>query len=306
MKAHLDHYRIFCIAASEHSFSRAAQRLYISQSAVSQCMSQLENDLQTQLFARSRRGVSLTKAGELLYQKAKAALSMIEQGERQLDQLLRCEEGSLHIAAGDTITSRYLLPYLEQFHLLYPKIRIEMANSYSADMIRHVKQGKADLAFINLPYADEEVIIEECLCIHDIFVAGARFEASPSYSLAQIAQLPLILLEKNSISRRCIDAHFAKRSIVLQPQIEIAAHELLLQLAAIHLGVSCVIKEFSAPELDNGIVQELVLDAPLPPRAIGCAYLRTIPLSPSAAAFLSLLHDNSGNVTGRTIDHCLQ
>ena len=58
MKAHLDHYRIFCIAASERSFSRAAGQLYISQSAVSQCISQLESDLQTQprcLSDESRR-----------------------------------------------------------------------------------------------------------------------------------------------------------------------------------------------------------------------------------------------------------
>ena len=277
MKAHLDHYRIFCIAASERSFSRAAGQLYISQSAVSQCISQLESDLQTQLFVRSRRGVYLTKAGELLYQKVKNALSRIEQGERQLDQLLRFEEGSLHIAAGDTITSRYLLPYLEQFHIQYPKIRIEMANSYSSDMIRRIKQGKADLAFINLPYADDELIIRECLPIHDIFVAGAHFEARSSYSPAQIAALPLILLE----------------------------HELLLQFASIHLGVSCVIKEFSIPELNSGIVRELTLDAPLPARGIGCAYLRSAPLSPSAAAFLALL-DADENKALRIPDLCLQ
>lgn len=305
MKAHLDHYRIFCIAASERSFSRAAGQLYISQSAVSQCISQLESDLQTQLFVRSRRGVYLTKAGEMLYQKVKNALSMIEQGERQLDQLLRFEEGSLHIAAGDTITSRYLLPYLEQFHIQYPKIRIEMANSYSSDMIRRIKQGKADLAFINLPYADDELIIRECLPIHDIFVAGARFEARSSYSPAQIAALPLILLEKNSTSRRSIDAYFARHHIALQPQIEIAAHELLLQFASIHLGVSCVIKEFSIPELNSGIVRELTLDAPLPVRGIGCAYLRSAPLSPSAAAFLALL-DADENKALRIPDLCLQ
>ena len=254
---------------------------------------------------RSRRGVYLTKAGELLYQKVKNALSMIEQGERQLDQLLRFEEGSLHIAAGDTITSRYLLPYLEQFHIQYPKIRIEMANSYSSDMIRRIKQGKADLAFINLPYADDELIIRECLPIHDIFVAGARFEARSSYSPAQIAALPLILLEKNSTSRRSIDAYFARHHIALQPQIEIAAHELLLQFASIHLGVSCVIKEFSIPELNSGIVRELTLDAPLPVRGIGCAYLRSAPLSPSAAAFLALL-DADENKALRIPDLCLQ
>ncbi|MFR9255653.1 MAG: LysR family transcriptional regulator [Merdibacter sp.] len=119
MKAHLDHYRIFCIAASERSFSRAAGQLYISQSAVSQCISQLESDLQTQLFVRSRRGVYLTKAGELLYQKVKNALSMIEQGERQLDQLLRFEEGSLHIAAGATMAAATCPTWV---CIQYPKI----------------------------------------------------------------------------------------------------------------------------------------------------------------------------------------
>ena len=116
-------------------------------------------------------------------------------------------------------------------------------------MIRRIKQGKADLAFINLPYADDELIIRECLPIHDIFVAGARFEARSSYSPAQIAALPLILLEKNSTSRRSIDAYFARHHIALQPQIEIAAHELLLQFASIHLGVSCVIDVYKIQTL---------------------------------------------------------
>ena len=115
----------------------------------------------------------------------------------------------------------------------------------------------------------------------------------------------MILLEKNSTSRRSIDAYFAKHHIALQPQIEIAAHELLLQFASIHLGVSCVIKEFSIPELNTGIVRELTLDAPLPVRGIGCAYLRSAPLSPSAAAFLALL-DADENKALRIPDLCLQ
>ena len=195
----------------------------------------------------------------------------------------------MRIAAGDTITSRYLLPYLERFHQLYPNVRIEMANSYSGGMIRRIKQGKADLAFINLPYADEELTIMECLRIQDIFVAGARFDALPLYTPKQIAALPLILLEKNSTSRRSLDRYFESHHIVLQPQIEIAAHDLLLQFASIHLGVSCVIREFSQTELNSGLVKELPLASPLPFRSIGCAHLRSTPLSPSASAFLKLL-----------------
>ena len=294
MKAHLDHYRIFCTAADVCSFSKAAQLLYVSQSAVSQAISQLEHDLQTQLFIRTRHGVALTKAGKLLHQNVVTGLSLIEQGEKQLAQLQHLEEGSLFIAAGDTITSRYLLPYLEKFHDLYPKIRIEMANSYSSDMIRQIKQGKADLAFINLPCpVDEDLIIKECLPIHDIFVAGAQFETKEAYTLKEIADLPLILLEKNSTSRIFLEQHFAKAHLSLQPQIEIAAHELLLQFAMIHLGVSCVIEEFSQPELKKGLVRQLHLRTPLPKRSIGYAYLRNTPLSPSASTFLKLLEQHT-------------
>ena len=63
-------------------------------------------------------------------------------------------------AAGDTITTHFLLKYLEEFHALYPDIRIEMANSYSSQMLSFVKEGKADLAFVNMPLLDDDLIIE--------------------------------------------------------------------------------------------------------------------------------------------------
>ena len=170
MKTKLDYYRIFYETARFASFSKAAQHLYISQSAISQCIHQLEKDLNTQLFIRSRRGITLTKEGELLFQKVGAAIQTIEQGEVLLERVLLLESGALTIAAGDTITSHFLLPYLEKFHQLYPNIRIEMANSYSSHMLQLVKEGKADLAFVNLPAEDEELCIEPCLQIH-----GFRF-----------------------------------------------------------------------------------------------------------------------------------
>ncbi len=291
MKTKLDYYRIFYETARFASFTTAAQHLYISQSAISQCIHQLENDLNVKLFFRSRRGVSLTKEGELLFQKIETAMQAIEQGETLLERLQHLESGALTIAAGDTITSHFLLPYLEKFHALYPNIRIEMANSYSSHMIQFVKDGKADLAFINLPADDEELCIEPCLEIHDIFVSGPEFCAKHNYTREEIAQLPLILLEKNSSSRHYIDNQFKESNIELEPQIEIAAHELLIRFASIHLGVSCVVEEFSKEELEKGVIKRLNLNSPLPPRNIGCAYMKSSPLSLAAKAFLKLIKE---------------
>ncbi len=296
MKTKLDYYKIFFETAKFSSFSTAAKHLYVSQSAISQCISQLEQDLSTQLFIRSRHGVALTNEGKLLFQMVESAIHSIEQGETILARLQHLESGSLFIAASDTITTHYLLPYLEQFHKTYPEIRIEMANSYSHQMLQLVKEGKAELAFVNLPAEDDELCIKPCFDIQDIFVCGPDYNVKPDYSWKEMSQQPLILLETNSSSRHYLDKQFNSKHITLNPQIEIAAHELLIQFASIHLGVSCVVKEFSKESLSKGIIKEMPLNPPLPPRSIGYAHLKHNPLSLPAQAFLKLIQDKEAHM----------
>lgn len=293
MRTKLEYYRIFYETARYSSFSKAAAHLYISQSAISQCIHQLEEDLNTQLFIRSRRGITLTKEGELLFSKVQNALSSIEQGETILARFHHMESGSLVIAAGDTITTHFLLPYLEKFHQKYPGIRIEMANSYSSHLLELVKEGKAELAFVNLPSDDEELSIKPCLEIHDVFVCSKESDLKNKYSREEISELPLIMLEKNSSSRRYVEKNFLESNIVLEPQIEVAAYELLIRLASIQLGVSCIVKEFSKESFENGVIREIELFPPLPARHIGCAYLKNYPLSKPAEAFLDLIYNKN-------------
>ena len=290
MKTKLDYYRVFYETARFQSFSTAAQHLYVSQSAISQCIHQLEDDLNVQLFVRTRRGITLTNEGEFLFSKVENAINSIEQGESQLERLRHLESGELRIAAGDTITTHFLLKYLEEFHATYPQIRIEMANSYSSQMLDLVKEGKADLAFVNMPMEDEELAFEPCIEINDLFVCGPDFDKKASYSWEEIAQLPLILIEKNASSRKFLEKNFKAKNISLDPQIEVAVHDLLIRFASIHLGVSCVVEQFSKEEVDKGIIQKIQLDPPLPKRSIGCAYLKNAPLSFAAKAFLDLVN----------------
>jgi len=289
MKTKLDYYRVFYETARFRSFSTAAQHLYVSQSAISQCIQQLESDLNVQLFVRTKRGISLTNEGKILYSKVENAITSLEQGERQLDRLRHLEAGELRIAAGDTITTHFLLKYLEDFHATYPEVRIEMANSYSSQMLALVKEGKADLAFVNMPMEDDELVFEPCLQINDVFVCSPEFESKALYVWEEIADLPLILIEKNASSRHFLEKNFAQKSISLTPQIEVAVHDLLIRFASINLGVSCVIEQFSKEELDGGIIRKLNIAPPLPARSIGCAYLKNAPLSYAAKAFLELI-----------------
>ena len=130
----------------------------------------------------------------------------------------------------------------------------------------------------------------DCFEINDIFVCGPNFEKKPSYLWEELTELPLILLEKNAISRRYLEKNFKEKNISLHPQIEVAVHDLLIRFASIHLGVSCVIEEFSKEELERGVIKKMTLNPPLPKRSIGYAYLKNAPLSYAAKAFIDLIY----------------
>ena len=133
------------------------------------------------------------------------------------------------------------------------------------------------------------------MTVHDTFVAGNAYEhfKNKNFSRQDISKLPLILLESKSNSRKYVDKNFLESGQMLRASIELGAHELLLQLAKINLGVSCVIKEFSKDYLDNNFVFELKQKNPIPERAIAYCYSKNLHLTPSMQKFMSFLSSNS-------------
>ena len=112
MAVKLELYRIFRTVAEEESISAAAKTLFISQSAVSQSIHQLEEQLQVRLFSRQPRGVTLTGEGRVLYDYVRSAINLIETGEEKVQQTRELMMGELVIGASDTVTRSLLLPYL--------------------------------------------------------------------------------------------------------------------------------------------------------------------------------------------------
>ena len=132
MAVKLELYRVFKEVAETGNISVAAKNLYISQSAVSQSVKQLENALQARLFARSPRGVTLTGEGQMLYQYVRSALGLIATGEDKLSQAQQLLLGTLVIGASDTVTSFFLTTYLDAFHRQHPGIRLKIVSGRSA------------------------------------------------------------------------------------------------------------------------------------------------------------------------------
>ena len=148
MNINFEYYKIFYHVAKASSISAAARELCISQPAVSQAIKALEQAIGIELFIRTKKGVSLTNAGELLYSHVAAGYESISLGEQQLSQLLHMETGEIRIGASDMTLQFYLLPYLEHFHQLYPGIKVHVTNAPTPSTINHLLSGNIDFGIV--------------------------------------------------------------------------------------------------------------------------------------------------------------
>ena len=284
MAVKLELYRVFRTVAEKGSISAAAEALYISQSAVSQSIRQLEEQLQIRLFSRSPRGVILTREGQLLLEYVGRALSLIENGEEKLQQVRELAAGELTIGASDTVTKTYLLPKLEAFHKAYPDIRIRILNGTTKMVLDYLRAGQVDVAFASEMQDESAYAVRRCLDTHMLFVASPEYpcDFARAYSLEEMAAFPLILLERKASSRLYLERFFRERGVEIEPEIELGSHNLLISLARIGLGVACVTEEFSQSGLSRGVILPLKTDFVIPPRAVVMCTLRGV--SPTAAA----------------------
>ena len=287
MSVKLELYRVFKEVAEAGNITAAAQTLFISQSAVSQSIKQLEAELQTRLFARNSRGVTLTADGRMLYEYVRSAMGLLETGEEKLSQSRDLQMGHLTIGASDTVTSQFLLPYLDRFHRQYPAIHIQIISGRSHKVLGLLQSGKVDIAFASTPQEAASLETFPCLTTHSIFVAGAEYpcDFDHVYSLEEIAQFPLILLERKASSRLFLEKYFLQNGLHLHPEIELGARSLLVDLAAIGFGVAGVTEEFVHRELDSGRLRKLRTSFDIPARRVDLCVLRDVPLTSAAQRF---------------------
>ena len=289
----LDLYRIFNIVSRNKSFSKAAQELYMTQSAVSQAISKLEKELEILLFYRTSKGVILTNEGKLLNEHINSALGIINVAEDKILEFKTLKTGQLRIGVGDTISRYFLLPYLEEFHKRYPEIKLNILNGTTTEICDFIKSGKADVGICNLPIHDEHLQVIPCKEIQDIFVCGEKYKklTEKPISLEYLMRMPLIFLEKKSNSRMFVENFFKEKGFQVSPVFELGSYDLVLEFTKINLGISCVIREFSRDYLERGDLYEITLEEEIPKRSIGICYLKNIPLSRAAKKFVERINN---------------
>ena len=268
-------YRIFYTVANNKNITASAKELNISQPAISKSIKNLEEQLGGQLFIRTKRGVILTEEGLEFYNYIKQAIEYINNAEKKFTELINLETGCIKIGISATLTKKFLIPYLEKFHKLYPKINIQIVTNVTTELLPKLRNGLIDIIILNLNNQNygNDITITKCQKINDCFVVNKDFPnlINKELSLKDLNNYPLILQAKESNTRKFLDNITKENNVTLKPNIELASYSLVVEFTKIGLGIGYVTKEYIQDELKNKELFELKIKEKIKERYIGIA-----------------------------------
>ncbi|KHF36814.1 HTH-type transcriptional activator CmpR [Paenibacillus sp. P1XP2] len=284
-------YKVFYWAAKTGSLTQAAKALYLTQPSVSHAIKQLEERVGLTLFYRNAKGVSLTQEGKILFSYIEQSQILISLAEEKMEALKSLESGELRIGGSDSLFKHYLLPYLEDFHVRYPGIKLHLKHGTTPEVISYLKEGRIDLGVVRMPIVDAQLEVTESTELQDCFVAGERYAelSGQTLTMEELMKYPIILFSRNSRVRMAINELFEKYGHELKPDIEVGSVDLLIEFARRGLGISYVTREFVAKELKEGSLFEVKLDVEIPPSKVGIMVMRNLPISAVATKFIEMV-----------------
>lgn len=291
MNVTLRQLRTFLVVARTRHFRLAAERLHLTQPAVSRQVADLEAELGLPLFDRNTRDVQLTAAGERLQGTLAPTLDQLDTLLTQTHAESEGLHGTVRIASGPTPSAELIPPCLARCARDFPELRVLSRDRVQTDVLAAVRAGEVDFGMAIDPPASHELHVETVL--HDPFVLVCRHD-HPLAALSRVGwkrlrHEPLVLLDHSSGSRRLIDAAFAEHHIDVQPTQETGHTHTAFRMVEAGLG-STVTPGLSTPSLPSLVTRPLI---PTVRRAITLVRRNNRSLTPAAERVWTLLREVS-------------
>ena len=277
----------FIEVADTGSFSKAGERLHLSQPAISKRIAALEDSLGQPLFDRVGRRIDLTDAGRTLLPHARRVLAEMEDARRSLSRLSGTVSGRLSIGTSHHIGLHRLPPVLRAFTQAYPDVDLDIHFMDSEDACEEVAQGRLELGIVTLPGEPPDALLMQMIWTDPLSVVVAPnhpLAKSGMPSLRELASHPAVLPDERTYTHRIVMSALQAHGVA--PRIRLSTNylETLKMLVAIGLGWSVL----PCSMLDDSIVAidrpELSLS-----RELGAVWHRGRTRSGPARALLGLL-----------------
>jgi DNA-binding transcriptional LysR family regulator len=281
----------------EGSFSKAAERVYRTQPAVSIAIRRLEEEIGAPLFERSQKTPALTDVGQVVYDYAKQILSLRDQALDGVAEMKLLKRGRVRIGANES-TSHYLLPQIILDYLkLHPQVKVEIFGHSSDHLPRAVLDGNVDFALMAFEAVDSD--LKSFPVLKDELVLIMH----PDHPLAKRAAVTVEELGKESFvahnvktgSRQRVIEVFAQHRTPLNITLELATIETIKRFVQLKIGLGFVPRMCVAEELERGSLAAVLVQDLTYERTLWVTHRREMTFSHAAEAFLELLRDQAKN-----------
>lgn len=246
--------RAFVAVAETESFTRAAERLFLTQSAVSHSLRGLEDQLGAKLLERRGKKIFITQSGTVFLRRCRRVLAELESAAHELDSLKRWGQGRIRIGATHSLC-QYLLPTaLREFRERFPRCEILIEAGDTAQLIALLDAAKLDLVFgleTHVPpwCRFEEMFEDELVCVVSPQHRWAQGEIVP---VDELAEESLLVYGRNSETYRLVRRHFASSGIRPRAALNLGDMEAIKEMAKIGVGVGIVAPWVAPRELESG------------------------------------------------------
>ncbi|MEM7014783.1 MAG: LysR family transcriptional regulator [Verrucomicrobiota bacterium] len=246
--------RSFAMLAETGSFTAAAEKLFLTQSAVSHSIKSLESQLEAVLFERAGKRISLTPAGEQLLGHAHSILSRMEQAAHDVAAISRQGYGRIRIGAAQT-ACQYILPaVMREFRECFPNCEVSISPGDTAELLEMLENGQIDLAFsIRMRKGDH-------FEFRPLFDDELAYAYSPMHPWAKVKELnashfrrvQFIVYAKQSFTARLVETYFQKIGWPMPAYLELGAMEAIKEFAKIGMGVGIIAPWVAKKEIEGG------------------------------------------------------
>jgi DNA-binding transcriptional LysR family regulator len=289
-----DQLATFVYVAKLKSFSRAGQKVFRSQSAVSAQIRQLEQEYGDRLLDRSGKTVKLTPAGQVFHEYALRMKKLRDESLVAVADHGHTPRGTLLVGANEA-TCLYVLPEVfGEYCRKYPDVQISIYRNFTYKIVEKLENGSLDVGVLSLP------IQSPSLKVQAIYRDRLMLMVSPKNSMAKLRSAPIsevvkypLLLPKTGHTRRLLDKLFREYNTEMRVRMELPSIGMIKSFVAADLGISLISAAFARDEVAAGRVKLIELEGPELWRELGLAYRRDRTLSVAAKTFVSVVRQLS-------------
>ena len=242
---------MFLAVAEESSFTRAGERLHVSQSAISRQIGLLEKELGGPLFNRDGRRVSLTHPGELLLETAYNVSRELEDVAGQISDVHGLSRGRLHLAGGMTVCM-YILPrLLKKYRSLHRQVDLRVSTGTFEAILRKLRSHEVDLALLTLPVVAKDLEVLPVLKEELVVVMAARHPLARRRTVdaQELGKYPLVLYEPGSNTREAVEKFLREERVAADVAMETENVEIIKAMVASGTGITVISHAAIAREL---------------------------------------------------------